>query len=70
MKMDSITTAKYNISRLTHTLPGTPNEKAVLKSLSLSAFPRGTAINVLLEILNVVVIIENRKERERGCKNL
>ena len=61
MKLNKVETARYNISRLTHTESGTPNEKAVLKSLGMSALSRANAIRVLLEILNVVVITERRK---------
>ena len=61
MKLNKIDTAKYNISKLTHTKLGSLNEKAVLKSLVLSPLPRADAINTLLEILDVVVIIEKRK---------
>ena len=63
MKLDKIGTAKYNISRLVHTEPSSLNEKVVLKSLGMSALPRKTAVRVLLEILNVVVTIEKRKEK-------
>ena len=64
MKLDKIDTAKYNISRLTHTKPGGFSEKVVLKSLGMSALSRKTAMGVLLEILNVIIIIEKRKENE------
>ena len=64
MKLNKIDTAKYNISRLTHTKPGFFNEKVVLKSLGMSALSRKTAMSVLVEIPNVIVITEKRKENE------
>lgn len=63
MKLDKIDTAKYNISKLVHTLPGSLNEKAVLKQLGMSALSRKTAVSVLLEILNVIVITERQKKK-------
>ena len=62
MKLDKIGTAKHNISRLVHTKPRGFNEKAVLKDLGMPTFSRKDALNVLLEILNVVVKIEKRRE--------
>lgn len=66
MKMDKIDIAKYNISRLTHTQPNSLNEKAVLQDLGMSSLPRAVAVRTLLEILNVaVILIEKRKEKKR-----
>ena len=64
MKLNKIDTAKNNISKLVHTLPGSLNEKAVLKQLGMSALSRKVAVRVLLEILNVAVIIKKRKENK------
>lgn len=62
--MEKIDVAKYNISRLVHTEPKTLNEKAVLKDLGMSSFSRAAALKILLEILNVIVMVEKRKENE------
>lgn len=59
---------KQNISRLTHTLPDSSNEKIVLRKLGMSALPRKKALNVLLELLNAKNLIakkELKKQKEQ-----
>lgn len=60
--MEDVDIAKYNISRLVHSISNSPHEKAILRDLGLSAFPRAKALSVLLEILNVKIMIEKWKK--------
>ncbi|MCK4258051.1 MAG: hypothetical protein KAX49_03685 [Halanaerobiales bacterium] len=59
---EEIDIAKYNISKLQHTIPRSSNENVVLKNLGLSSFSRIEAMDILLEILNVkIMVLEKEK---------
>lgn len=59
---EEIDIAKYNISRLVHSTSDSPHERAILRDLGLSSFPRAKALSILLEILNVKIMIEKWKK--------
>lgn len=67
--MGDIDIAKYNISRLVHSTSNSSHERAILRDLGLSAFPRAKALSVLLEILNVKIMIKEQKEKWKDYLN-